>query len=492
MVVGSSLLQRSLVLRAMRGMQIAYCRAVHAQLMLVRQGRQRPSAAGAASAAARLRFKGGGRGGGRGEGGGDQTRPGRQGEGSDGESVEEDGEEGWEGEGEEDGEGQFLSQTQLALRRKERARRQRKISRDRYPERQKRAPLHLPQASRTAQSSAGLGMGMVGAGTRVGLGLSGMGGTAGARARQQSLRDDTLSLKDPSFRSPQCHRHLLRLSQTGVFVYDAASMGAAPSASGLSPNALTAEEVCFCLQHAETVFLQGTRKALLRNVAAHFQGSKLVLVGGALAAGAVSELLAGLLREEREQATEGAGVGVVGEGAGVEESLSLHLSAVRMGTAARLSLLLSLLDAPPSYAGSSSRVCGVAVDSDSLGLLGCALLCRVLRYNSRLTSLAIKLGEAGAIGGGGGEVPHCLAEGLQLLSGNPALRDLRLFGAALPEAAVQALLHGIRGAFPCLALLEFSVQLGGGAAEAAEAVVEAAKDRAFAGRQGVSVTVNYR
>lgn len=101
---------------------------------------------------------------------------------------------------------------------------------------------------------------------------------------------------------------------------------------------------------------------------------------------------------------------------------------------------------------------------------------------------------------------------------NTLLQELRFFGAALDVPILRGLLQGVKEGFRGLRVLEFSIQLSGyeyTAASArgttpasllstfkpavvispvslAEAVIETAKDRAYAGRPGLAVTVNSR
>jgi hypothetical protein len=93
---------------------------------------------------------------------------------------------------------------------------------------------------------------------------------------------------------------------------------------------------------------------------------------------------------------------------------------------------------------------------------------------------------------------------------------LRFFGTALPVPLLRGLLRGVRTGFAGLRVLEFSLDVSGSteafpgysawnkdqqkndpltshsAVFLAECIIEAAKDRAYAGRQGLAVTVNYR
>ena len=160
---------------------------------------------------------------------------------------------------------------------------------------------------------------------------------------------------------------------------------------------LTNEELEICLQNAESVYCQYTRKTALRTVATHFSGSKLVLCGGELTANTVSSILVGIIR--RSTANSGAATAVEGGGdddSSTLEPLALYFVSVNMGVAARLALIGGLSDkskeviaATPSAISAAvsavktddtiSRISELSVDTETTGILGTALLLRALK-----------------------------------------------------------------------------------------------------------------
>lgn len=223
-----------------------------------------------------------------------------------------------------------------------------------------------------------------------------------------------------SFQSEECRQHLLRLNQTGVFIFDCAGTPAdataqlrntkkltsRKSASTLREEAplhpqLTNEELRFCLQNAEAVFCQQTRKAPLRSVVENFGGSKLALIGGELTANTIATMLFDFLRESTYTEAQSAAVPLnsvveVGSSEVVvvrKQPLILHMSGIRMTVSARLALIRSIADISQPISENvephtqwqaqctepRSRVCELSVDSDSLGRLGTAVLLRSLQ-----------------------------------------------------------------------------------------------------------------
>lgn len=206
-----------------------------------------------------------------------------------------------------------------------------------------------------------------------------------------------------SFQSEECRQHLLWLNQTGVFIFDCSSapvestaqmrqtkkLTSRKSASALKEDAplhpqLTNDELEFCLQNAEAVFCQQTRKAPLRSVVTHFGGSKLVLLCGELTANTIATMLYDFLRHRSTDAEPAAGD--QSDSSAQRQQLILHISGVHMGVSARLALIRSIADmAPPSGDMSStlveplSRICELSVDTESLGLLNTAVLLRSLQ-----------------------------------------------------------------------------------------------------------------
>jgi hypothetical protein len=210
-----------------------------------------------------------------------------------------------------------------------------------------------------------------------------------------------------SFQSEECRQHLLRLRETGVFIFDSSGTASAdgitdnrastavrkvagkrvtPSTDSEEPRAhpqLSDEELVFCLENADTVYCHQTRKAALRSVVTHFSGKKLVLRQGELTSITVSAILYKFLRAHDSQASNSPAL-----------PLSLQLSSVSMGLTARMLLIRSLADQAPvstrpaisaaevSPQQDASRISDIAVDSDTLGILGINVLLASLQVSS--------------------------------------------------------------------------------------------------------------
>jgi len=131
------------------------------------------------------------------------------------------------------------------------------------------------------------------------------------------------------------------------------------------------------------VFCQHTRKAALRCVLSNFTGAKLVLRGGELAANTVASMLFHYLRKYKGDQFSGTSSGAlnqVGDVAEESDLLILHFVAVTTGVSARLALVRSIIDVKPSGTERDvSRVRELAVDTDTFGLLGAAILLRSLQ-----------------------------------------------------------------------------------------------------------------
>lgn len=86
---------------------------------------------------------------------------------------------------------------------------------------------------------------------------------------------------------------------------------------------------------------------------------------------------------------------------------------------------------------------------------------------------------------------------LSALGRNTSLSELRFIGLVLNNSCLRALQRGLKQGFASLRLLEFTIDDSGecsnrrNQAEAlAGEIMNAAKDRAYTGRSGVSVTIN--
>lgn len=82
----------------------------------------------------------------------------------------------------------------------------------------------------------------------------------------------------------------------------------------------------------------------------------------------------------------------------------------------------------------------------------------------------------------------CLLHGLRA---NNSLVELRFIGMLLDATCLRALCIALKSGLTALKLLEFSIDGENAEAEAASSdILNVAKDRAYTGRSGVSVTVN--
>lgn len=350
-----------------------------------------------------------------------------------------------------------------------------------------------------------------------------------------SRRQRAKELQGLSFQSEECHRYLFRLKQSGVFLFDVGAVAA-----------LRPEEVQFCLAECDTVFCQHPTDLMLAALMEHFQGDKVVLCGGELTLSAARLLWTTVVLGRRQ--AEGVSLQLV------EIRLSacavVVLSKLLAGVGDRTLTLaagqkknsrgdgksvLKLPDIrervsfpkseqPSTFActeweesldrvGRSAAVSEttgpreLCFDDTSVGSLGLCLLMQAAETNRSVRVLVVK----------GRNCPPLLGDALTALSRSSALQELRLFGMILSPSALSALLEGLKKGFPALSALEFccpspaqhimgvkecSVEapkegstepsVGESEVELAEQIVQVAKDRAYGGGKGVSVTLNYQ
>lgn len=262
---------------------------------------------------------------------------------------------------------------------------------------------------------------------------------------------------------------LHRLQQTGVFIFDCKD----------SSQAIVGKDLYFILQSAGIVFCQNVNSQALVPVYDHFHGSKLVMCGGGFSFFDAIYFCHFLARRR--------------------DAISVHFSDV-IGMSFHAALCLTMCLGEPSDAvaevlGSLCRENRVpmpglntlallkemSVDTSSLGVMGLAVLIANMSKNISLEILIIKFSNKNAV------LPAVHAKAFRLLESNNTLRELRIFGCVLGPAEVQGLYDAIKGGLRGLVLLEFSASPE--AQVISDAIIRLAKDRLYAGRGSLSVSV---
>lgn len=277
--------------------------------------------------------------------------------------------------------------------------------------------------------------------------------------------------------SPDFHSHMYRLQQTGIFIFDPYTM-AAPLGERLSPG-LRPLELAFIMQSAQTVFVQNTNSLALRALFRHFVGSKIVLCGGSLSCVDIMYLLC-YMGDRRE-------------------SVSLHITDTMVAFSATLAII-QCMGEPSTNAGmmlatlsrglkvvQPSLNCLIpleelSIDTTSIGPLGMALFISSLRGNTSINTLVIKISTAA-------DLLPCYARCFRLLASNDYLKELRIFGTPLSSREVRGLYDAVYTGLRGLSLLEFAALPDPETEYHATRIIELAKERLYAGRGSLSVSV---
>lgn len=277
--------------------------------------------------------------------------------------------------------------------------------------------------------------------------------------------------------SPEFHSHMYRLQQTGIFIFDPYTMAAA-AGDRLSPG-LRPLELAFIMQSAHTVFIQNTNSLALRSLFRHFVGRKIVLCGGSLSCVDVMYLLC-YMGDRRE-------------------AVSLHISDTLVAFSATLAII-QCMGEPSTNAGmmlaTLSRGLKVvqpslnclmpleelSLDTTSIGPMGMALFIASLRGNISINTLIIKIACPE-------DLLPCYSRCFRLLASNDYLKELRIFGTPLGNREAQGLYDAVYSGLRGLSLLEFAVVPDLEAEQTASRIIELAKDRLYAGRGSLSVSV---
>ena len=275
--------------------------------------------------------------------------------------------------------------------------------------------------------------------------------------------------QDRKHQDLQLSLSLHRLQQTGVFIYDSSS------------NAVAGKELVYILQAASIVFCQNVNTQALTSIYEHYRGAKLVLCGGGFSFHDATHFAHYLSRRR--------------------DSLSLHFSDVTGASfTAILSLLLCLgepsklasqtlqllcasnrLPVPPL--GCMTHLKELSIDTSSLGCMGLATLLANMRYNSTVEILIIKFTLRNDL------LPACYAKCFRLMKSNNTLKELRIFGCILGRNEVKGLYDAVWGGLRGLVLLEYSSATDSETNSVSNDIIQLAKDRLYAGRGSLSVSV---
>jgi len=262
---------------------------------------------------------------------------------------------------------------------------------------------------------------------------------------------------------------LHRLQQTGVFIFDCKD----------ASRAITGRDLDFILQSAGIAFYQNVNSQALVSVYDHFRGNKLVLCGGGFSF-FDAVYFCHFIAKRRD-------------------TISVHFSdVIGMSYCAALTLTICLgepNDAAAEVLGSLCResqvpmpswsclslLKEVSIDTSSLGAMGSAVLIANLSKNTSLETLIMKFSHRSAL------LPAVHAKAFGRLVENNTLKELRIFGCVLGLHEVQGLYNAIKGGLRGLVLLEFSSSPE--AQVVADSIIRLAKDRLYAGRGSLSVSV---
>ena len=135
---------------------------------------------------------------------------------------------------------------------------------------------------------------------------------------------------------------------------------------------------------------------------------------------------------------------------------------------------------PPQW-GCLTPLKELSLDTASVGGMGLAYVLGAIRNNTTLETLIIKFSVRASL------LASVHGKCLRLLQNNNTLKELRIFGCPLGLKEVQGLYDAVKNGLQGLVLLEFSASLE--AQVASDMIIRLAKDRMYAGRGGLSVSV---
>ncbi len=260
---------------------------------------------------------------------------------------------------------------------------------------------------------------------------------------------------------------LHRLQQTGVFIYDTTS------------KAVVGKDLKYILRSAQTTFCQNVTSSALASIFEHYSGNKLVFCGGGFSFYDMVSFMHFVSRRRDElsvhfsDVTNSSFMSTLG--------LMLCLGAPSDTIADMLGMLCQKARISPPQWGCLDKLTELSVDTNSVGSMGLAALLGAIRLNISLEILIVKVSYKNSL------LPGVHGKCLQLLEHNNTLKELRIFGCPLGEKEVQGLYHAVRYGLQGLVLLEFSA-----APEAqivSDNIIRLAKDRLYAGRGSLSVSV---
>ena len=264
----------------------------------------------------------------------------------------------------------------------------------------------------------------------------------------------------------QLQTSMHRLQQTGIFIYDP-----------VQHAEMDVADLSTLLQSAQTVFCQNGNSAAVQAIFTYFGGRKLVLCGGQFK----NADALGLMHFASQRRTD----------------MSLHFSDVGMTFQDFLPIALTLGEptqssdnllaamcvkahVPPPPLGSMNYISELSVDSASIGGIGVAVLLANLRNNCTVSKVSIKMSYSNSL------LPS-FGTCFRMLGANDFIKEIRIFGCALGEREVQGLHDAVSSGLRALTLLEFSATPE--ALPVSDQVINLAKNRLYAGRGGLSVSV---
>jgi hypothetical protein len=248
------------------------------------------------------------------------------------------------------------------------------------------------------------------------------------------------------FMSQEFHACLFRLRQTGMLTINTKT------------NGLTKNEIQYCIQNSQVVFVHNTNSGLLQDLCNHFTGFKIALLSGKLSTIDMHMLVKYLSQRKNY------------------EQLAIHIIDTPMYRDSVSLFVRSMA------LNDLQCVREVSADTKSFGSLGVAQLLVSLHACASVEVVIIHITDS----------PWLPVYGrcLNLLSTNSNIKEIRIYGALLGAPVISGLLQGITNGFPSLTFLEFGVAQDPNALVLADRVIDMAKRRILSGRLGLSVTLH--
>jgi hypothetical protein len=248
------------------------------------------------------------------------------------------------------------------------------------------------------------------------------------------------------FMSQEFHTCLFRLRQTGMLTINTKT------------KELTKNEIQYCIQNSQVVFVHNTNSNLIQDLCNHFTGYKIALLSGKLSTTDMYILIKYICQRKNYEQIAIHVIDTVMH----RDSISLFVKAMALND--------------------QQCIREVSADTKSFGSLGVAQLLVSLQTCTSVEVVIITISDASWL--------PIYGRCLNLLSTNSNIKEIRIYGALLGSPVISGLLQGITNGFPSLTFLEFGVAQDPNALVLADRVIDMAKRRILSGRLGLSVTLH--